>query len=107
MFTLSCTYIHLFTSVIPLHATDILTHHFLTSHTALLYIDMFHTPYQCMWFSAVVNLVFQTVLLHEDAQDKARQQNGHIAEPQNNCAKPERCESGAVSCDVPNKARRR
>ena len=106
MFTLSCTCICLFTSVIPLCTADFFTHHFLPSHTTLLYIDTFHTPYQCIWFSAVVNLDFQTVSLHEDAEVMVRHQNGHIAEPQNNCVNLERCENGAFSCDVPKKALR-
>ena len=96
----------LFTSVIQLYTADFFTHHFLPSHSLLLYIDTFHTPYHCIWFSAVVNLVFQTVSIREDAQVMVRQQNGHIAEPQNNCVKSERCESVAISCDVPKKALR-
>jgi KRAB domain-containing zinc finger protein len=60
-----------------------------------------------MFFSAVVNLVFQTVSILEDAQVMVRQQNGHIAEPQKNCVQSERCKSGAVSCDVPKTALRR
>jgi hypothetical protein len=107
VFTLSCTFMCLFTSVIKLYTADFFTHHFLPSHSSLLYIDTFHTPYQCVWFSAVVNLVFQTVSIREDAQVMVRQQNGHIAEPQNNCVKSERCESVAISCDVPKKALRR
>jgi hypothetical protein len=45
--------------------------------------------------------------IYFNAQGVVREQNGHIAEPQNNCVQSERCESGAVSCDAPQKALRR